>query len=34
MKKLTLLSSALVLAFSVFAEINWDNALVRGTTPN
>ena len=34
MKKLTLLSSALVLAFSVFAEINWDNALVRGTTPD
>ena len=34
MKKLALMLAALGLAFSVFAEINWDKALVRGTTPN
>ena len=34
MKKRALLSAALGLAFSVFAAVNWDHALVRGTTPN
>lgn len=34
MKKLALMWAALGLAFSVFAAVNWDNALVRGTTPN